>query len=89
MSKKAREGKHQHLAHHALIKLILMDDFIFLRIPVLCTKFVDMSRDIFIETEAIPPMETPAFSIGGKEGKTKEEEGEKKRGGRGNKNRRI
>lgn len=50
MSEKVREGKHQHNAHHGLIKLIVMDDLSYLKNPVLWTNFVDMDREVFIET---------------------------------------
>ena len=65
-----REGNHQHLIHHWLIKLIVMDALSHLRILVLWNKFVDVDRENFIETQAITPGETLASSTGGKEGKT-------------------
>lgn len=37
-----QEGKHQQLAHHRLIKLILEDALHNLRIPIAWTTFVDM-----------------------------------------------
>lgn len=45
MSQKVREGKNQHLAHHCLIKLIVVDALNHLRILVLWNKVVDMGRD--------------------------------------------
>lgn len=55
----------------------MMDDLSHLRIPILWNKFVDMDRDTFIETQGITPGEILASSIGGKQGKIEEEEGEK------------
>lgn len=75
MSQKVREGKHKNLTHHGLIKLIVVDVVNHLRIPVIWNKFVDMDRDIFIETQSLTPRETPASSIGEREGKMEEEEG--------------
>lgn len=42
MSIKVQEGKHQQLAHHGLIKLILEDALNNLRIPIACSTFADM-----------------------------------------------
>ena len=77
MSQKAREGKHQHLVHHGLMKLIMVDALNHLRIPFIWNKFVDMDRDTFIETQVLTPREAPTSSVRGREGKEKEEEGEK------------
>jgi len=74
MSHKLREGKHPHISHHGLIKLIFMDALSHLRNLVLLTDFVDMDREIFIQTQAITHEETSASSIGGREGKNEEEE---------------
>lgn len=80
MSKKIREGKHQHLSHHGLIKLIVVDSLKILRIHVLWFKFIDMDREIFIETQALTPGETRASSVGGREEKIekKKQQGQKK-----------
>ena len=69
-----RKGKHQHIAHHGLIKLIVMDALIHLRKLVLLTNFVDMEREIFIETQAITLGEIAASSTRGRGGKIEEEE---------------
>jgi len=80
MSQKLREGKHKHISHDGLIKLIVMDALIHLRNPLLWTDFVDIHREIFIETQAITSTwqeETPTSSIRGREkeeAKTKKEE---------------
>jgi len=71
------DRKYQHIAHHGLIKFIVMDALIHLRNPILWNNFVDMDKEAFIETQAITPQETRASSIGGRGGKTKEEEVEK------------
>ena len=81
MSKKLRAGNHQHLGHHCLIKMIVVDALRNLRIPILWSKFIDMDRETFIETQALTPGETPSSSFGGREGKTKEEEKQARRGG--------
>lgn len=44
MSRKVREGKHQHLSHHGLIKLIVGDASKKIRILFLCSKFIDIDR---------------------------------------------
>lgn len=77
MSHKVREGKHQHLADHGLIKLVVMNALSHLRVPALWTKFVDMDREDFIETQSIRLKETIACIVGGKEGKIEEEEATK------------
>lgn len=50
MIQKVREDKHQHLGHHGLIKLIVVDALNKLRIPILLSKFIDMDRETFIDT---------------------------------------
>jgi len=50
MSQKVREGKHQHLGHHGLIKMIVVDALSKLIIPVLWSKFIDMDREASIDT---------------------------------------
>jgi len=74
MSQKVRKGKNQHLGHHALIKMIAVDALNKLRIHVLWSKFMDMDRETFIDTQTLTPCETPASSVGGREGKEEEEE---------------
>lgn len=74
MIQKVREGKHQHISHHGLIHLMLMDALSHLRNQVLWIDFVDITREIFIETQAITHEETPTSCIAGIEGKKKEEE---------------
>ena len=69
-----REGKHQHLSHHGLIKLIVVYYLNHLRILVIWKKFVDMDRNNLIETQALTLGETPTTSVGGRDGKTEEEE---------------
>ena len=54
-----------------------MDALNNLIIPVLWNKFVNMDRETFIETQALTLGETPTFSIGGREGKIEDEEGDK------------
>lgn len=76
MSQKVREGKHQHLGNHGLIKLIVLDSFRKYRIHIIWSKFIDINRETFIETQTLKPGETPTSSVGGKEGKTEEEEEE-------------
>lgn len=53
MSYKAREGKHQHISHHGLINLIVMDALMHLRKPMLWTDNVEMDEEAFIETQAL------------------------------------
>jgi len=74
MSQKVREGKHQHIAHHGLIKLIVMDSLSHLRNHVLWNDFMEIDREIFIETQAITSGETLASNTRGREGKGEEEE---------------
>lgn len=74
MRQKVREGKHQHLGHHGLINLIVVDALKILRIHVLWSKFIEMDKETFINTEALTPSKTPTSSVGGREGKTKEED---------------
>lgn len=62
----------QHIAHHGLIKLIVMDALIHLRNLFLWRDFVDMDRDVFIETQAITLGEITTSSTRVKGGKTKE-----------------
>ena len=45
MSIKVQEGKHQQLAHHGLIKLILEDALHNLRISIAWSKFADMQKE--------------------------------------------
>lgn len=82
MSQKVREGRHQHIAYHGLIKLIFMDSINHLGFLVLWNDFVYMDRETFIETQNITSTQqegTPTSSIWGREGKeemeTKEEYG--------------
>ena len=77
MSQKITEIKHQHLFHHDLIKLIVVYSLNHLRILVLWNKFVGMDRENFIEKQTLTQGETLASSVGGRDGNTKEEEGEK------------
>ena len=63
-------------SHHGLIKLIVMDALKHFRIPSQWNKTVDMDRKTFIETQAITPRETPTSTIGPKQGKGEDEEGE-------------
>lgn len=50
MSIKVQEGKHQHLAHHGLIKLILEDALQIVRLPITWTTFRDMQIEGEIKT---------------------------------------
>ena len=50
-------GKHQYLAHHGLIKLIIMDDLGGLQNLVLWDDFVDMDKKTFLETKAQAQLE--------------------------------
>lgn len=50
LSQKVRKGKHQHLGHHGLIKMIVVDALNELRIHVLWFNFIDMDREVFIGT---------------------------------------
>lgn len=78
MSQKVREGKHQHLGHDGLIKLIAVDSLNNLRIHVLFSKFIYMDKETFIETLALTLGETLTYSVGGRERKKEgEEEGER------------
>lgn len=52
MSLKVQEGKHQQLAHHGLIKLILEDSLSHLRIPIQLSTFIDMGKEVVIEIQA-------------------------------------
>jgi len=63
MSQKVREGKHQHLGHHGLIKLIIVDALNKLKIPIIWSKFIDMDRDALIDTQTLSPGETPSPSV--------------------------
>lgn len=74
MCQKVREGKHQHLGHHDLIKLIVVDGLTKLRILVLWFKFINMDIEAFIDTQTLTLGETPVSSVQGREGKTMEEE---------------
>ena len=53
MSLKVQEGKHQQLAHHGLIKLILEDALSQLRIPIQWSTFRDMEGEAMIEIQAL------------------------------------
>ena len=53
MSQKVREGKHQHISHYGLIKMIFMEALNHLRYPILWIGFVDTDRETFIETQNI------------------------------------
>lgn len=72
-----REGKHQHIAHHGLIKLIVMDDINHLKYPMLWVDFVDMDMEVFIKTQALnspQQEETLTSSTRGREEKEEERE---------------
>jgi len=73
MSQKVREGNHQHIAHHGLIKLIVKDSLSHLRNPILWIDFLDMDMEVFIETQDVTLVETPTSSSGGRGGKIEEE----------------
>lgn len=80
MRQKVREGKHQHISHHGLIKIIVMDALSHLKNPVLWAEFLEMDREAFIETQALTSTqqeETPTSSIWCREENTEEEEKEK------------
>jgi len=77
MIQKVREGKHQNLGHHRLIKLIMVDSLNKIRIPILWSKFIGMDREAFIDIETLTRIDIPTSSVGGREGKEEEEEGEK------------
>ena len=69
MSIKVQEGKHQQLAHHGLINLILEDDLQNLRLHITWTTFRDMEARGAIET--LECEKNPTTSERGEE--TKEE----------------
>lgn len=48
-----REGNDQHIFHHGLIKLIFKDALSHLMNLVLWNEFLDMDRDVVIETQAL------------------------------------
>ena len=73
MSQKVREGKHQHIGHHGLIKVIVVNALNKLRIHVLWSKFIDMDREAFIDTQTLTPDETLSSSVRGRKGKVDEE----------------
>ena len=52
-SMKIQEGKHQQLAHHGLLKLILEDDLSQLRIPIQWSTFKYMEKEVAIEIQAL------------------------------------
>ena len=53
MSLKIQEGKHQQLAHHRLIKLIVEDALSQIRIPIKWSTFRDMDREDVIEVQVL------------------------------------
>lgn len=69
MSIKVKEGKHQQLAHHGLIKLILEDVLQNLRFPITWTTFREMQ--VGGEIQALEYDKSPTSSEKGE--KTKEE----------------
>jgi len=71
MSIKVQEGKHQQLAHHGLIKLILEDDLQNLRLPITWTTFRDMQVG-----GAIQALEYEKSPITSEKGEELEEENE-------------
>lgn len=73
MCQKVREEKHQHLGHHGLIKMIVVYALNKIRIPVLWSKFGDMDRETFMDTQTITLGETQTSSVGWREGKEEEE----------------
>ena len=72
MSIKVQEGKHQQLAHHGLIKLILEDALQNLRFPIAWTTFADMQMEEAIQ--AIEYDRSPTSSEGEEEMKEENEE---------------
>lgn len=62
MSHKVKEGKHQKLAHHGLIKLILEDALSQLRIPILWSTVRDMDKEVILEIQALEYGGTPTCS---------------------------
>lgn len=70
ISQKVREGKHQHISHHGLIKCIVIDALNHLKNLVLWTYFVYVDRQVFIKTQTLISTqheETPTSSNKGRE----------------------
>ena len=78
MSHKYREGKHQHLAYHGLIKLIVEDALNNLTILVPWSNFIGMDIETLLGTWSITPGETPVSILSGKDIGIEEEETERK-----------
>jgi len=74
MSIKVQEGKHQQLAHHGLIKLILEDPLKILRIPIAWSTFSYMKEED--EIQAIEYDKSPTSSEGEEEKEHEKEESE-------------
>ena len=69
-----REGKHQHLGHRGLIKLIVEYALNKIRIRFLWSKSMDMNREAFNDTQTLTLCGTLASSAGGRDGNEEEEE---------------
>ena len=76
MIQRVREEKHQHLAHHGLIKLIVKDALNKLKIHFLWSSFIYMDKETLIGTWNITPGDTPASSLGDRDTRVDEEETE-------------
>ena len=50
MIHRIKEGKHQHLAHHGLIKIIVEDALNKLKSPIPWSNFIDVDREDLIGT---------------------------------------
>ena len=62
VSQKVQEGRHQQLEHYGIIKLILEDALIQLRIPILWSTFRDMDKKVVIEIQTLEYDRDPTFS---------------------------
>ena len=78
MSIKVQEGKHQQLAHHGLIKLILEDALQNLRLPITWTTFRDMKAEGVIQALEYDKISTTSERDEETEGEDEEEIEEEK-----------
>jgi len=78
MSTKVQEGKHQQLAHHGLIKLILEDARTNLRIPIAWSMFADMHEEGEIQAIEHDKLHTPSEGEEEREDEKEEEKEDEK-----------
>lgn len=72
-----REGKHQYIDQHGIIRLIFLNALGHLKNPMLWTNFVDMEKESFIETQGQHLREhenTTKYSVAKEEVEKEEEE---------------